>query len=93
MGNLPLLHPPPPHTKKYNLYTINATHAMQPRTMQPRTMQPRAINAVPCNAALTCNAAPTCNAALCNAASCNTPLGSMAFGFDHTLKIFGHADC
>ena len=23
----------------------------------------------------------------------NTPLGSMAFGFDHTLKFFGHADC
>ena len=23
----------------------------------------------------------------------NTPLGSMAFGFDQTLKFFGHADC
>ena len=23
----------------------------------------------------------------------NTTLGSMAFGFDHTLKFFGHANC
>ena len=32
MGHLPLLqYPPPPHTKKIQLiYTINASHAMQP---------------------------------------------------------------
>ena len=71
MSNLPLLHPPPP-TKKFNLYIINVTHAMQPR----------AINASPCNGA-PCIGAP-CNGAPCNGAPCN---GAPCYGAHIILSV------